>query len=395
MKVSFNPATATLVELYALKGIINNSIAALEDDGVSGPGEEDGPWAEGYAERISTLPPGVPNGPVTNAVVNMVTDKVISILTTSDTSAAVIPPPPPSGVVELPEQPVVVPTSDGLALVVSPEAAPPSTVTPPPAPAAQVPPQVPTGTNEGLNAMLIAMSKGESVGLVSLDELDSDGKPWDATVHSESRAKNVDGIWRKRRVTKNVEVKQSIPGLEAITPNSVPAPPSTARKMVTTMVRINGAQNVIKAPEGATDEELSVITGQPTVREGGPRLMPDQADRFTGETVQSQVPAAPTVSNVATNVANTATVVPPPPPAAPAAPAVIKTAPQGSPVGTFKELIERVSKYFGEQVITSQDVAVICATYDIPSIQHCFAKPELVPQIGAALDAFVASRVPA
>lgn len=220
---------------------------------------------------------------------------------------------------------------------------------PPPPPAAQ-PTTITVFPPPTSNPQVIATISQGSAQSVTDEELDSDGKPWDATIHSETRAKNKDGTWRNRRNRKNVEVKTAIPGLEAITPHSVPAPPRE-RPMVRTFVRINGAQDIIAAPEGATDEELTAITGKPTMR----------------EVAEPTTPA-----------------IPPPPPAAPP---VIKTAPQGSPVGTFAELMERVTKHFGAQRITSKDLAEICTTFGIGSIQECFTLQSLIPLVGKAIDA--------
>ncbi len=244
------------------------------------------------------------------------------------------------------------------------DAPPPVSVSPPPPP--QESQSISTGANEGKIAMLTALAGGERVSLIPSDDLDSDGTPWDATIHSESRAKNVDGTWRKRRVNKNVEVKAAIAGLESITPNSVPAPPT--RKMIRTFVRIDGGQNLISAPEGATDEELSAITGKPTMRE----------DRYQAVTAAPIVPAAPA-----------APVVPPPPPAAPP---VVKTAAPGAPAGTWPELMERVTKYFGAQKITSVDLAEICKTFNIGSVQECFTQPHLIPLVSSAIDAKAATK---
>jgi hypothetical protein len=203
-----------------------------------------------------------------------------------------------------------------------------------------------------------------SVQGIADEDFDSDGVMWDATVHSESRAKNVDGTWRKRRNTKNVEVKAAIKGLEAITPNSVPAPPAE-RKMVRTFVRIDGGQNLISAPEGATDEELSAITGKPTMRE----------DRYQTVTAEPVVPAPPSVS-----------AAPPPPPP------VVKTAAPGAPAGTFNELMECVTKHFAAQKITSVDLAEICKTFNIGSMQECFTQTHLIPLVSNAIDQKAASK---
>ena len=135
--------------------------------------------------------------------------------------------------------------------------------------------------------------------------------------------------------------------------------------MVRTFVYVNGAQDFVSAPKDATDEELSAITGKPTTRHAGPRLMPDQADTFV------------------------APVVPPPPPAAPP---VIKTAAPGAPAGTWPELMERVTKYFGAQKLTSIDLAEICKTFNIGSVQECYAQPNLIPLVSSAIDAKAATK---
>jgi len=265
---------------------------------------------------------------------------------------------------------------------VVPPPPPPASVIPPPPP--QVAAEVSTGSNEGVGYTPPPFGGYSATPIYDPEnpppmdeELDSDGKPWDATVHSESRAKNVDGTWRKRRNTKNVEVKAAIPGLEAITPNSVPAPPAE-RKMIRTFVRIDGGQNLISAPEGATDEELSAITGKPTMRED--RYQAAQASTVTPElsAVVADTFQIPTVPQV--------------PPAPPAPPPVVKTAAPGSPAGTWSELMERVTKYFASQQITSIDLAEICKTFGINSMQECFTQTHLIPLVSNAIDQKAASK---
>jgi len=264
-----------------------------------------------------------------------------------------------------------------------------SQVVPPPPPAAAiaqvvpVPPQSTTITvSPPTDTQVVAVVPQGSAQSVVADlvnkwappvdeELDSDGKPWDATIHSETRAKNQDGTWRNRRRTKNVEVKQAIPGLEAITPNSVPAPPRE-RKMVRTFVYIDGTQDIIAAPEGATDAELSALTGKPTTRHAPRDVSTPIIDAACS--VSPVVPAVPAV---------------PPPPAA--APPVVKTAPQGAPVGTWAELMERVTKYFGEQKLNTKDLSEVCGTFGIGSIQECYEQQSLIPLVGAAIDAKAAA----
>ena len=357
MKISFNTLTVSHGDLVMLEHIISR---LLHDN--DGPGEEDGPWAEGYAERSSIgkftatltgntgtkesdeFEPDENDFDVDAPVV--LTNNGDNIITVSD---AVVEPGKSITIDQVlplrgtsPEYASLSPDENGNKPVVPPPSSP---VIPPPPP--QVAAEVSSGSNEGVS-----------------DDLDSDGVMWDATVHSESRAKNVDGTWRKRRNTKNVEVKAAIKGLESITPNSVPAPPAE-RKMVRTFVRIDGGQNLIAAPENATDEELSVITGKPTMRE----------DRYLAVTAEPVVPAPPPVP-----------AAPPPPPS------VVKTAAPGAPAGTFNELMERVTKHFAAQKITSVDLAEICKTFNIGSMQECFTQTHLIPLVSNAVDQKAASK---
>ena len=66
------------------------------------------------------------------------------------------------------------------------------------------------------------------------EELDADGKPWDAAIHSASKAKTLDGKWRSKRGLKKEESKPSLPPLvapkpvapvAASAPSVVPLPP--------------------------------------------------------------------------------------------------------------------------------------------------------------------------
>lgn len=333
-----------------------------------GPGEEDGPWAPGYAERSGANAPPV---------------------TIVDASGEY----EPDDADDCPLHEDGMPTSSlpGLEAPVVPPP-PPAQVSPPPAPAAQKPAEVSTGASQSV-AINATITVNDQTLTATADELDSDGKPWDATIHSETRAKNKDGTWRNRRHAKNVQVKQAIPGLEAMTPNSVPAPPRE-RKMVRTFVYVGDAQDIISAPENATDEELSAITGKPTSRNA-----PVVETATVVATVAPPPPAAavvpppPAASYAGTTLTEammaTSRLVPPPPAAVPP---VVKTAPQGSPIGTWAELMERVTKYFGQQMLTSLDVAEVCKTFNIGSIQEVAAQPNLISLVAHAIDEKVAAK---
>lgn len=61
-------------------------------------------------------------------------------------------------------------------------------------------------------------------------DLDSSGLPWDARIHSASKAMNADGTWRQRRGLNDAALRSAVEaelraGLAGITPVAVAAPP--------------------------------------------------------------------------------------------------------------------------------------------------------------------------
>jgi hypothetical protein len=168
----------------------------------------------------------------------------------------------------------------------------------------------------------------------STEELDSDGKPWDATIHSESRAKVADGTWRKRRGGPKV--------------SEVPSPEPVVES---TPVMIAGA---VDNPVVDAQVNAAMLSATPPV-----------------------VPRPPVA-------------VPPPPPAS----VVANNAPtepnpnveMPAPATTFKELTEKVTRHFAARKIDSKALNEIYKTFGIDSLQACYRDASLIPLVSAAVD---------
>lgn len=249
-----------------------------------------------------------------------------------------LPPAPSTAAADLqPTVPVVTPVS-------SPE---PSV---PPAPAA---PTAPTAA-----APTAPVAPTSPAGVV----LDTDGLPWDARIHSSSKAKNADGRWRaKKGLNDGGLVARVQAELRAVM--AVPA------------------RGEIGSPEMnaalAADAQKLIAMG---------------VDPLTGEVFAStpavMPPPVPEVPAVA------APFVPPPPPLAPIAPPIappailgVSTAAPTADPTTMPELMPRVTGAMATGQIPPTAMLDACKAVGLPDLPSLAHRPDLIPQVWATLKA--------
>jgi len=213
-----------------------------------------------------------------------------------------------------------------------------STVAPPP-PANTAP----TTTTPGVASSVAAASSGGV-------EVDKDGLPWDGRIHTESKTKNADGRWRKKRnfdatiaaeiegqLRQVMEAPSAVP--QPVAPPSVPAPP-----------------------------EANVTTPTPGV---------------ASSAVAAPVP--PTVPQPPAPVAG----------AVPSMPAAPSAAPGEVPADArqqFVGLVGRTSAAIQAGKVTQAEVTQICAAEGVPALPLLTNRLDLVAQVAANIDALIASR---
>lgn len=168
------------------------------------------------------------------------------------------------------------------------------------------------------------------------EDTDTAGVKWDATLHSESRNKNADGTWRRRRNAKNVVSSDK------------------------------GTYGAIAQPQPEiTEADVAATTGVPEVPPDRTALRDDAIARLK--------PYTPAPEAVVVPPPPTTAVVPPPPAAA------------FTPVTSFRELMEQMTVHMAARNITSKEVNEICREHGIESMQDCFNNTALIPSVHTAI----------
>ncbi len=174
----------------------------------------------------------------------------------------------------------------------------------------------------------------------NLAEVDSGGMPWDARIHSSSKAKVADGSWKYKRGVSDEEVKRVEVELRG---------PSHDDAM--------DASALFAAPY------TQAVVGSDEVK--------------TGEVVYQQ--PGGTVSGIA------------PPPPLGALPAM-SGASEPDLRKEFAQLMIRVAQAKGAGKITAEEVTAALAAHAVPSLPMLSTKLDLVPSVAAAIDEIIASR---
>lgn len=170
--------------------------------------------------------------------------------------------------------------------------------------------------------------------LVGVD-IDKNGSPWDARIHSSNKAKTSDGTWRKRRGIADATVTAVEAELRAV----MGAPAAVAPVAPTPPVESMIVENYVP-----------------------PAPVADTMPPIPASLVRPQVPVAPV------------TPIAPTPPAAPA-PDGIRNA--------YVALIGRTSAAVHQKKITQEQVAACCLKYGVPALPLLANRLDLVPQIAA------------
>lgn len=156
-------------------------------------------------------------------------------------------------------------------------------------------------------------------------EVDTNGLPWNAKIHSESKAKNQDGTWRYRRNTDKALIAQVEAELRAAM--GLPAPTAAP------------APNVPPVPT--------------------PPASPSAA-------------AAPVIPPIPTAPGSVAPAAPSPAP--------------GVPVNDFLGLVERITPLIAAQKLTQDEVKMACGLSGLSDITFLAARPDLVPTVNGHID---------
>lgn len=170
-------------------------------------------------------------------------------------------------------------------------------------------------------------------------DVDADGLPWDARIHSSNHAKVADGTWRKKR-----GVADELVALVTAELRQAMAAPARPEPMFT---------------EDAPGES------DPGV---------DAATAFSGAAATPVASAPPPPPPAAA--------VPPPPPA-PAAP--VAEAPAAAPVAPFPALMRRITAGQTAGLLTIGTTTEIAQSLGLSGIRDLMARPDLIPSFEALL----------
>lgn len=186
------------------------------------------------------------------------------------------------------------------------------------------------------NASLSAQVAAQPTGA----ELDSAGLPWDARIHAESKNKIADGTWRRKRILDAALLAHVEAELRQVMGALVVLPPAIPNATITNL------------PHNAT-----IVPPPPPATETN--VMPP---------IPASLVRAPTP--------------PAPPPATAASPTAV----------TYVALIGKVSAAMNAKKITPADTIAICQKHGLPGLPMLSNRPDLLPQVAAEIEAFIASQ---
>lgn len=227
---------------------------------------------------------------------------------------------------------------------------------------APLPPSVPVPP---VSTAPAAVAPSAPAAPTNLADVDSDGLPWDARIHSGSREKNKDNTWRRRRNLDDAElarVTAELRNLMAIPVGGVTIPAGEAPPL--TVFAAGAAPAIPAAPSTAAATQPPA----PPVAEQAPNVPP----------VPAPTTSAPAIA---------ATPTPPAPPALTAtAPSVPAT---GNP---FSHLMTKITSNVAGGRLTEAQVhqALIEQGLQPNQIAHLAARHDLAANVSARLDVFLA-----
>lgn len=183
-------------------------------------------------------------------------------------------------------------------------------------------------------------------------EVDKGGLPWDSRIHAESKAKNADGTWRKRR---NLD-------------------PATLAAVEAELRAVMAAPTAVHAPSAIPSHEVNAAA----MALAAPSPTPAQP------AATATMPTAGPASSVAPAP------VPPPPPVPANSPALQQ--PQAPDIGQYIALVGRASAAVQANKLTQAEITEACAAVGIPALPMLANRLDLVPAVAATIDAIVAAR---
>ena len=239
----------------------------------------------------------------------------------------------PSPEAAFPNAPVALPAADTAGATIPTPAPAPSPVAAPPTAPAPTAPAAPIGSTPPV----ASLSSGV--------ELDADGLPWDARIHSgpaDKRPKNADGRWRRARGVDDATVEHVTAELRQVMGAPAPAP----------------------TPAAAPTPPAEPIAAPAPVPASPP---------------PAPVAAAPTPAPAA-----------PAPTPAPAGmesgPAAANPAPSAAPA-TFADLMKKVTRMQTAGLVTVETTSQIAASLGLTGLRDLMNRPDLVPAFDALLPA--------
>ena len=178
-------------------------------------------------------------------------------------------------------------------------------------------------------------------------ELDKDGLPWDSRIHVESKNKNADGRWRKKRNLDAAVAAQVEAELRQVM-GAAPAPLAQGVAPVTTPVSVAASTTVPPAPTGAVPQPVAPPPAPAPVAGAAPSM-----------------PAAPS-----------------------AAPGEVPADARQQFVG----LVGRASAAIQAGKVSQAEVTQICAAAGVPALPLLANRLDLVAHVAAQVDGLIASR---
>lgn len=187
-------------------------------------------------------------------------------------------------------------------------------------------------------------------------ELDVSGLPWDARIHTGTKAKNSDGSWRaKRGVPADTITAVTAELRQVLAAPAAPVVPLAAAPATAPTAAVPG----VVVPPAATAPAVPGPDGQ------------------TGSPAAPPPPAAPAAA--------------PPPPAVPLATPPAQGAADAAAATGFAGAMRKVTALQQANQLTVADVQGVCAGLGLAQVRDLLHRPDLVPAFESQVDALAAA----
>jgi len=202
-------------------------------------------------------------------------------------------------------------------------------------------------------AALPAAASAEPVAAPALGDLDADGLPWDARIHSEGKNRTkTDNKWRLKR---NV-------------------PEATRAAVVAELRAAMGAPAVPPAPVAAAVAETPAPPPPPPVQSAAPAPSP---------------PSPPEAAPVPQPPAPAAVPVPPSATVPSAIPAETPPAPPVSGAQTFAAVMRKITEAQGSGKITAAETTSLATQVGLENVRGLLSRPDLIPAFEELFNAYL------